>query len=290
MSCRPEDSDFNYFDLFKDQASDYFNFLSDRQVDATAPSIRVYLLDKKTGPTDTLYNEEKNLIYLPYFTIRATYVIPLWSKQLSTNSITEADTENLTLTLNMNKMVNTMRALKQSHKYDFFIENNSIYKLSFEKTDNYFKVWKEYDLIQDIDLSNLTINSLCKYLGNSIDEVKIEFDFKTGTELATTLVDFEKATISENEVINVYSNEIIYSGIEEMIREGDIIITHHNVMYEVVSAFVANLKFYSWPTYVLKCEKRSLSDNITLPDNGLNVIYKDGMKLYNYRNNNTYSY
>ena len=82
----------------------------------------------------------------------------------------------------------------------------------------------------------------------------------------------------------------MYQGIEEYIRNGDLIITHQNVLYEVVSAYVTNLRFFTWPSFLLKCEKRQLSDYTKLPRHGLNTIYQDGMLLSKFRNENNESH
>ncbi len=277
----------NYFDIFSKGMGEYSNFLSKRQIDATAPKLKFYILDR-TKNLDSLYNESKNLVYLPYFSIRGLYLTQKWTQNLGSNSITEPDSQPIEMILNMDDMVKTLRSLKQLHKTDLYLSYSGYGIASVEKNNELLIIKENCNLIESIDLNNYCIEDLVEYININISNFSATSDGEQ-RESSLNLVDFEKIEF-RNEQINIYTIDEIYSNITEIIEIGDLFMTHYNVLYEVSDAFVSNLRFNTWPNYVIKGEKRILSDNLQLPDNGLNMIYSDGYLLGKFKNNNHFSY
>lgn len=282
----------NWFDNFADKMGDYTKYLSNRHINAVAPRIKVYLLNRENGPSDTLYNEELNRVYLPYFTLRGMYVVQRWTQTLGLNSVEEPDTDNTTIIFNFDNMVISMRQLKQLHKFDLNVTYLGSGHCSFRKENGYLYIEENHCPTYSINLANYTIQELSTYL-DGLANYSCTYTPSTsqGSESSLNLVDFTQTEIAQNETINIYSYDLTFQGIEEIIKVGDLIITHQNVLYEVVNAYVTNLRYFTWPTYLIKCEKRKLSDYTKLPDNGIDVLlHQDNFLLQKYRNENSESY
>lgn len=267
----------NYSDLFSEQWGSYSKFLNKRQVDATGHKIKVYTLDKQQN-FDDLYNESKNPVYLPYFTIRGLYVTNKWAQVLSFNGLTETE-EPTTIVLNMDDMVNTMRNLRVSHLSDIYITYTGANKASVSSSNNILTIKENCNIIREIDLTQYNITDLTDEI-HSIMNFDCSFT-KDGKELASNLVSFLETPLPTGDILNVYSLDNKYQDLTDTIKIGDLVITHHNVLYEVMNASVYNLQFFQWPTYVLTLEKKFFSGNLTLPDNGNDIIYDNGYLLGN---------
>jgi hypothetical protein len=272
---------YNYFDGFQQQLGDYAEFLNKRYINAAAPSIKVYVLERN-GPDDTLYNEELNRIYLPYFSIRGLYVTQKWTQPLAHNAITEPEEDSMTIVLNLDDMVKTMRYLKNSHNSDIYITYTGGTRASAKKENEVLTLYEECDIIAEYNMSEYCLEDLAQTIHGLTG-----FDATTSGDLkesGVNLVDFSLTQISNTDILNIYTFDNKYEDIADFIQIGDIIISHHNILYEVADAYVSNLKFFQWPAFIIKGEKRQLSDNMQLPNHGLDNIYADSLLLqrYNY--------
>jgi len=265
----------NFFDRYYDQMGAYTAYANRRHINAVAPKVKVYLLDRTGGPSDTIYNEELNKIYLPYFYMRGFYLTQRWTQPLGTNAISEPEDETVNITFNLDDMVKTLRLLKNVHNSDLYISYTGSHGASIEKESGILTVKEQCAVLAEYTTANYSLEELTTAIhGLTNFSATSDGDMK---ESADNLVEFPLTQIIVGDQLNIYTLDGKFTNIADFIQIGDLIISHHNILYEVTDAMVRNLRFYEWPCFLIKGEKRQLSDNVKLPGHGLDEIYTDHM-------------
>lgn len=103
----------NYSDWFA-ESSKWASFINNNYMNLTAPTIKVFKLDKNNTYIDKVYNEERGTrIYLQPFDIKSYHLDARWTQLLGPLPYQELE-EASTFVINFNYMVNEIKKLKES--------------------------------------------------------------------------------------------------------------------------------------------------------------------------------
>ena len=139
---------FNYIDSLQSAAQkQYFSNIHDTAILQTGRRAFIYPLDKNLTKTD-IYNNTLNRVYLPHFELRALYKTNAFVPNLSLDGMYQEKEENMEFVFNFERMVNTIRDLKDSVS-DRLLINEQNYNLDDSYIDyvHFFpsvKPWKPY--------------------------------------------------------------------------------------------------------------------------------------------------
>ena len=107
-----EETVYNYIDSLQSAAQkQYFSNIHDTAIQQTGRKAFIFPLDK-TRTKQNIYNDTLNRVYLPYFELRALYKTNAFVPNLSLDGIYQEKEENMEFVFNFERMVNTIRDLK----------------------------------------------------------------------------------------------------------------------------------------------------------------------------------
>lgn len=270
----------NVYEHFRDSAQKYYSELQQKYFNWGAPNVKIYKLDKINTPVDELYQESHQRNYLPYFTLPSIYHIQPPTQELNKFAIQE-QYETVIFGFNFNQMVLTIEKIKNMHTSEIIIENVSDNEITIEKTYNLLniKIDGASENINLLDNNYNTIEKISNYL-NSFHQINAICN--KGDKKSIDIINFEETNLIRNIEIVIYSRYKKFDGTENIIDNGDLILTKEGDLYEVVSVFMDNKIMYEDIGYIVKGEMRSLA-NIYLPFNGLDKVFdvRDKYKIYN---------
>lgn len=265
---------FNYVDSLQSAAQkQYFSNIHDTAILQTGRRAFIYPLDKNLTKTD-IYNNTLNRVYLPHFELRALYKTNAFIPNLSLDGMYQEREENMEFVFNFERMVNTIRDLKDSVSGTFKIKNVSKDELLIEISNGEFKATTPLGVV--IFKEKLEEYSSIKLLIDKIkdqtDFVRIEYD--GNSEPATSINNFH-VVLNRGNTFNINVDNSIYKNISDVIEAGFVIITDRARVYSVVSAVPENdsygNEYIGWKC-MGKLENLTVVD--TLPNDAKQLVQK----------------
>lgn len=265
---------FNYVDSLQSAAQkQYFSNIHDTAILQTGRRAFIYPLDKKLTKTD-VYNNTLNRVYLPHFELRALYKTNAFVPNLSLDGMYQEKEENMEFVFNFERMVNTIRDLKDSVSGTFKIRNVSKEELLIEIRNGIFKATTPLGVVifEEKLEDYSSIRLLIDKISEQTDFVRIEYD--GNSEPASSINSFH-VILNKGNIFNINVDNSIYKNISDVIEAGFIIITDRARVYSVVSAVPENdsygNEYIGWKC-MGKLENLTVVD--TLPNDAKQLIQK----------------
>lgn len=263
---------FNYSDQISSNTSyQYMANQHDKAIETSGRKAYVFLLDKKETELSEVYKEEKyGRVYLPHFTQRALYKTNSFIIGLSNENYKETE-DALEMEFDFQRMVHNIHELKSNSAGKLTIINNSKIPLKIEINDK-FIVKNNIQILYEKELKGFTVY-------NFIDTVKKE----------TKLVDFIYIGDSEELVFldkvnfsflprrkyEIELNNSIYKNTNDVINNGDVIVTDRSRLYQVVGAYPKNDNYGQYIAWMVKLEIFNLAKADGLPNDYVELIKKN---------------
>ena len=265
---------FNYVDSLQSAAQkQYFSNIHDTAILQTGRRAFIYPLDKKLTKTD-VYNNTLNRVYLPHFELRALYKTNTFIPNLSLDGMYQEKEENMEFVFNFERMVNTIRDLKDSVSGTFKIRNVSKEELLIEISNGIFKAATPLGVVifEEKLEDYSSIRLLIDKISEQTDFVRIEYD--GNSEPASSINSFH-VILNKGNTFNINVDNSIYKNISDVIEAGFIIITDRARVYSVVSAVPENdsygNEYIGWKC-MGKLENLTVVD--TLPNDAKQLVQK----------------
>lgn len=265
----------NYSDLMKEY-NQYFSYLNDKYLEANAPSIKVFKLDKERTILDDTYGAVKHSkIFLPPFEIRARYLTNPWAGVLNMEPYQEVE-QNLKFELNFNKMVQTIRALKTTKKISINLSFTGSGVPSIKKTEQSIDIFINNIMVFTYKIDNETkvdaliakINLIPYFKAESIGE----------NDFINRIVNFEKTEFT-GKIFNFFSFDDTYKNITDVIEMGDAVLTNKYRIYQVLNANPSGDFGWKYATYTLDCNLYPIEELDGLPENYQYIIRQNQYDL-----------
>jgi hypothetical protein len=265
---------FNYVDSLQSAAQkQYFSNIHDTAILQTGRRAFIYPLDKKLTKTD-VYNNTLNRVYLPHFELRALYKTNAFVPNLSLDGMYQEKEENMEFIFNFERMVNTIRDLKDSISGTFKIRNVSKEEMLIEISNGVFKATTPLGVVifseklEDYSSVRLLIDSISE----QTDFIRLEYD--GNSEPASSINNFH-TILKKGNTFEVNVDNSIYKNISDVIEAGFVIITDRARVYSVVSAVPENdsygNEYIGWKC-MGKLENLAVVD--TLPNDAKQLVQK----------------
>ena len=213
----------------------WVDYMSKGYINSVGPSIKVFKMDKTKTQLDELYGEsQQGRIYLPPFEIRGIYNDNKWVGFLDAGQFTEKE-EALIMMLNFSDMVKKITDLKKKHVSELVIRYSGRGIPSIEKINDALSLYINNKIYLTFDLTN-NIYSTVRKLASRIN-MRSGWSCKIAgqNDLSKNLIDFNKTSFSDRETM-IYSIDMTYKNITDVIEMGDAVLTNHNRLYEVTSS------------------------------------------------------
>ena len=245
------------------------NFWNKSYYNLTAPLIKVFKLDKTETKIDDLYKESNNRIYLNPYNMRAFHLDLYFGQELGLFGTEEME-ETMIFTVNFEDMVQKIRDLKNSHITDMFISYSGTGTPSILKSNDTLIIKVSGSILASYDLTDYNYNTTKKLATaiNTIDYWTVTLQGKNDSSI--NLVDFNEVSFL-NQTLNIFSEDISYANITDVIESGDAILTNKMRLYEVMNAQPYGDFAWDYVTWRLDCKLARL-DLMDLPSNYLEEI------------------
>lgn len=255
-------SDFNYYDEIKSgNTANWINYLNANYIKTYAPPIKVFKLDKQATELDELYGEVKtSRIYLPPFEMRAFHLDNKWTQMVGEGTMPYLEPEeDLQFIVNFEDMVQKIRALKERHVTDIYIDYGGTGNPTALKENNNFIV-KEDDIeVGNFDLTASAYNTT-KKLSTAINGISnFSTSFEGNNDSSINIVSFRETRFKHSRLL-VYSQDHTYDSITDIIEKGDVILSNKWKLYEVLSNMPGGNFGWDYATYVLVGNLRTLDE------------------------------
>ena len=266
---------FNYYDeITRGGTQDWISYLNKHYIEASAPEVYVFKMDKQETDIDEMYGGENYggaRIYKPAFEIRSYYLDNEWMQQLGNETFPYRETqEDITFAVNFENMVQKIRDLKLKRKSEIFIEYKYKNEVSAEKKGEYFTLKVNDETVASFDLKESEYRTV-KKLTAAINNVKgFKAYFEGENDISSNLVSF-KETRFRNKSLNVFSEDETYKNMTDIIEKGDLILTDKYFLYEVQSNIPGGNIGWDYAIMLLTANVRSL-DKVELPNNWNELI------------------
>jgi len=241
---------------------EWVNFINKAYINLTAPTIKVFKLDKVQTDIDTLYGEAKNRIYLPPFEVRAFHLTNYWQQMLGPMGTQEVE-ETMQFVVNFEDMVQRIRALSFNRISNMYITYSGTGTPSSQKVGNIFNLRINNSDIANYTLTDSDYNTVKKLANviNSLDNFSVSLSGRNDS--STNLVSFSRTKFL-NQTLHVYSLDNTYQNATDVIESGDAILTNKWRLYEVRNARPTGDFGWDWVTYSLDCQLARI-DQMDLP-------------------------
>jgi hypothetical protein len=252
---------------------DWVSYLNNHYIEANAPEVYVFKLDKKETAVDELYGGETfrgSRIYTPPFKIRAFYLDNKWTQQLGSDTFPYLELqEDITFAVNFDNMILKIRDLKAKKTTELKLEYKGRGEAYLSKKDNMMKL--EFDeQIVELDLSSSYLRTT-KKLADFLNSLNLFIcEFCGDNDISVNLVDFKKTKFS-NKKISFFSEDDTYKNMTDIIESGDLILTEKYFLYEVHSNLPGGNIGWDYSMMLLTANTRSL-DKAELPNNWNDLI------------------
>lgn len=252
--------------------NEWIDYMNKSYIDLYGPKIKVFKLDKVATQIDDLYMEEKRTgrIYLPPFEIRSLHDDNKWVGFLSTRGLEEQE-QNMTIFVNFNNMVQKIHELKTAHVCNMAIKyKGNSGRPSAQKIDNIFTIWVGDGKYFELDLNDPKYSTISRLTGfiNSYDDWEINLQGKN--DLSKNLINFARTDFSNTELM-IYSEDMTYKNITDVIEIGDGILTNKWRLYEVMNIYPAGDFGWNYTTWKIDC-RLAEPEKMNLPGNYIELL------------------
>jgi len=255
---------------FSNETQQWIDHLSKSYMNYAGESIKIFKLDKAETQLDELYGESlTGRIYLPPFDIKSIYDNNKWVGFLDAGGYSEKE-ETLTMFINFNEMVLKQTELKKQHVADLYISYTGLGVPSIDKIDNTLTLYLNNLAVFVFDLTD-NLYSTTKKLSKEINS-KANWVSRTEgkNDLSIHLINFSKIVFIQRETM-IYSIDVTYKNITDVIELGDVIMTGRYRLYEVTDARPAGDFGWEYALWQLGLEISSV-DRLQLPGNYIEQI------------------
>ena len=211
-------------------------------------------------------------MYLPYFELRALYKTNAFVPNLSLDGIYQEKEENMEFVFNFERMVNTIRDLKDKVSGVFYIKNISKNSLLVEIKEGKIsaKTMFGVNLFEEKLSDYSSVELLIDKINKETNCFKIEY--KGHTEPADGLNNFH-IVLKPGRIFELNVDDNTYKNITDVIENGFIIVTDRARVYSIVSAVPENdsygNEYIGWKC-LGKLENLAIVD--TLPNDAKQLI------------------
>jgi hypothetical protein len=273
-------SNFNYYDNLRTGPSQkWISYLNERYIKLYAPPIKIFKLDKKATILDELYGEVKSSrIYLPPFEMRGFHLDNKWAQMVGSGTMPYLEPEeDIQIVVNFEDMIKTIRDIKNHHISDIYISYSGNKEPIAFKNNNIFTIREDMVDVAVYDLNNTSYNTT-KKLSIAINTLaNFSTEFSGDNDSSLSLVSFNETRFKYNK-LQIYSPDITYQNITEVIEKGDIVLTNKWKVYEVLNNMPGGNFGWDYATFVLTCNLREL-DKTKLPQNYIEQIKRHEYSL-----------
>ena len=267
-----EETVYNYIDSLQSAAQkQYFSNIHDTAIQQTGRKAFIFPLDK-TRTKQNIYNDTLNRVYLPYFELRALYKTNAFVPNLSLDGIYQEKEENMEFIFNFERMVNTIRDLKDKISGVFYIKNISKNSLLVEIKEGKIsaKTMFGVNLFEEKLSDYSSVELLIDKINKETNCFKIEY--KGHTEPADGLNNFH-TVLKPGRTFELNVDDNTYKNITDVIENGFIIVTDRARVYSIISAVPENdsygNEYIGWKC-LGKLENLAIVD--TLPNDAKQLI------------------
>lgn len=268
-------SGFNYYDELKNgNAQSWISFINKHYMHLSAPSVKIFKLDKENTKIDKFYGEvETARLYLRPFDLKAFYTTNPFEQMIGAGSMPFSESEDeMIFTTNFEDMVQTIRELKNKKVSSLFLSYKGWENPTISKNGNFLTLKIDDEIVETIDLENpeaRTTKKLAQKI-NSIEGFSAKLEGEN--DASVNLVNFAE-TRFRNGKVHVFSPDVAYRGITDVLEKGDLILTDKWRLYEIISNIPTKDFGWEYSQFTLRCKLRSL-DEANLPENYSEQIRK----------------
>jgi hypothetical protein len=275
--------EWNYIDwLQSSSARAYQSSLLDKEIQAQGRLAYIFLYDKVATVVDEVYNTEKiSRVYLPHFAQRSQYKTNTWTAQLNLN-IYEEQEQNLIFSFNFDRMVQSIRALKDRINGTITIQNKRKTSITLKIENNHFILFINENILLDENISRYqskhqSVKKFISWLNNNVIDVK--FTYEGNDDLTDTIKAKAPLIIQRGKTKTINIKDSTYDNASDAIENGAIIITDRFRAYQVLNAYPQNDQFGQWIVWNCEGNLIDLSKVDGLPANYRSIIEKNRYNL-----------
>lgn len=269
---------FNYIDAFNNSSQlEYESNQHDKSVELQGRRCYIFLLDREKTEKSEIYNEAVGArIYLPHFEQRALYNMNSWTGSVGLNNYIETE-DTIDFEFNFARMVCNIRNLKDKKSGKLKIKNTSKEILHLIIENNKFIVRSANSVI----LLSLDLESY-KSIKQFINDAKakcslVDLEYSGDMELAKNIISVNKKLLpNRKEEIDVVSR--VYQNCQDVIWDGDIILTDKYKLYQVNNAYPTGAMVNEYTSWTCKCNIIDLAV-ASLPDDYRKIVERNNYGL-----------
>lgn len=269
---------FNYIDAFNNSSQlEYESKQHDSSVELQGRKCYIFLLDREKTEKSEIYNEAVGArIYLPHFEQRALYGINSWTGNVGLNNYVETE-DTLDVEFNFARMVCNIRDLKDKKAGKFQIRNKSKEILHLIIEDNKF-ILRSPNSVVLLSLNLENYKSIRQFINDARLKCSlVELDYSGDMEEAKNIISVNKKLLpNRKEEIDVVSR--VYQNCQDVIWDGDIILTDKYKLYQVNNAYPTGAMINEYTSWTCKCNIADLA-LASLPDDYRKIVERNNYGL-----------
>jgi len=266
---------FNYYDELKfGSIQSWVSYINKHYMSLNAPLVKIFKLDKTNTKIDMLYGEiESARLYLRPFELRAFYLTNTFEQMLGIGSMPYLESEEeMIFTVNFEDMVQTIRGLKNKKVSNIFITYKGEGNPTALKNGNNFILKIDDEVVANFALDQPDTRTTKKLVQKINDVVGFYASFEGENDPSANLINFKETRLKYGK-LHIYSPDMAYKGLTDVLEKGDLILTDKWRLYEVTSNIPTQDFGWEYSQFTLKCHLRSV-DEAMLPENYLEQIRK----------------
>lgn len=269
---------FNYIDAFNNSSQlEYESKQHDTSVELQGRRCYIFLLDREKTEKSEIYNEAIGArIYLPHFEQRALYNMNSWTGSIGLNNYVETE-DTIDFEFNFARMVCNIRDLKDKKSGKLIIKNNSKEILHLIIENGKFILRSPNSVIL-LDLNLADYKSVKQFINTAKAKCSlISLDYSGDMEETKNLTSVNKKLLpNRKEEVEVVSR--VYQNCQDVIWDGDIILTDRYKLYQVNNAYPTGAMINEYTSWTCKCNIIDLAV-ASLPDDYRKIVERNNYGL-----------
>lgn len=265
---------FNYADMFNSSGvKDYISYMNEHYMNLTAPTVKVFKLDKNATILEDLYGSEKHSrVFLPPFDMRMNMLDNPWKGVLNIEPYIEEE-DNTKFVVNFNAMVRKHRELRFKRNSDIFLKFAGSGVPSAKKLGNIFTLYVDSVEVVSYDMTDGNFNTTKKLVQKINTVPYFSAELNGVNDPSSDIVDFDRTAFTDSK-LNIYTLDPTYQNITDVIEMGDAILTSKYRIYQVLNANPTGDFGWNYATYTLDCNLYELDMLDGLPGDYRSEIEK----------------